>query len=155
MLVDFKAGQGRARKDGTRAAGLDRTELGQLVGCALTDYSDRVAIRTVALFVGLFLLVHILITFLNGKVLLHPGHDIEEHGGLLLGELAAFFVIHVGDLELAFDLGLPPLASWRRCRSAGSLAGLSRGMLLILLRAECTRQPRQTRSGRLLSRLAA
>jgi hypothetical protein len=50
MLVDFKAGQGRARKDGSRAAGLDRSELDQLLGYALMDYSDKFAIRTVAIY---------------------------------------------------------------------------------------------------------
>lgn len=50
MLVDFKASQGRARKDGTRAAALDRTELDQLLGYALMDYSDKFAIHTVAIY---------------------------------------------------------------------------------------------------------
>lgn len=50
MLVDFKASQGRARKDGTRAASLDRTELDQLLGYALMDYSDTFGIHTVAIY---------------------------------------------------------------------------------------------------------
>jgi hypothetical protein len=53
MLVDFKASQGSSpRADGTRAAALARTDLDQLVGYALMDYSntyrlDRVAIYAV------------------------------------------------------------------------------------------------------------
>lgn len=50
VLVDFKASQGRARKDGTRAAALDRTELDQLLGYALMDYSDQFGIHTVAIY---------------------------------------------------------------------------------------------------------
>ncbi|MGB3442227.1 MAG: hypothetical protein WBA97_26060 [Actinophytocola sp.] len=50
VLVDFKASQGRARKDGTHAASLERTELDQLLGYALMDYSDKFAIHTVAIY---------------------------------------------------------------------------------------------------------
>ncbi|WP_433531029.1 hypothetical protein ACQPYA_02565 [Micromonospora sp. CA-263727] len=51
MLVDFKAGQGgKPRADGTRAASLGRTDLDQLLGYALMDYSDQYGIDTVGLF---------------------------------------------------------------------------------------------------------
>lgn len=51
VLVDFKAGQGgKPRKDGTRAAGLGRAELDQLLGYALMDYSDTFALHTVAIY---------------------------------------------------------------------------------------------------------
>jgi len=51
MLVDFKAGQGgKPRADGTRAAGLARTEIDQLLGYTLLDYSDKFALHTVAIY---------------------------------------------------------------------------------------------------------
>lgn len=51
MLVDFKAGQGgKPRKDGTRAAALARTDLDQLLGYMLMDYSDRYRLHTVAVY---------------------------------------------------------------------------------------------------------
>jgi len=51
MLVDFKAGQGgKPRADGTRAASLARTDLDQLLGYALMDYSDRYGLHTVGVY---------------------------------------------------------------------------------------------------------
>jgi len=51
VLVDFKAGQGgKPRADGTRAAGLARTDLDQLLGYALMDYSNTFALHTVAIY---------------------------------------------------------------------------------------------------------
>ncbi|GIG93233.1 hypothetical protein [Plantactinospora endophytica] len=50
VLVDFKASQGRPRADGTRAAGLARTKLDQLLGYALMDYSDVFGLHTVAIY---------------------------------------------------------------------------------------------------------
>jgi hypothetical protein len=51
MLIDFKAGQGgRPRADGTRAASLARTDIDQLLGYALMDYSDTFALHTVAIY---------------------------------------------------------------------------------------------------------
>jgi hypothetical protein len=50
-LVDFKASQGRSpRKDGTRAAALARSDLDQLLGYALMDYSDTYKLDTVAIY---------------------------------------------------------------------------------------------------------
>jgi hypothetical protein len=55
MLIDIKAGQGgKPRKDGTRIAVLSRTELDQLIGYALMDYSDEYQIRTVAIYAARF-----------------------------------------------------------------------------------------------------
>jgi hypothetical protein len=55
MLVDFKAGQGgRPRSDGTRAAALARTDLDQLLGYALMDYSDRYGLHTVGVYATRF-----------------------------------------------------------------------------------------------------
>jgi hypothetical protein len=51
LLVDFKAGQGgRPRTDGTRAAALDRSDLDQLLGYVLLDYSDAFALNSVAVY---------------------------------------------------------------------------------------------------------
>lgn len=51
MLVDFKAGQGgKPRADGTRAASLARTDLDQLLGYTLMDYSDTYGLHTVAVY---------------------------------------------------------------------------------------------------------
>ncbi|MFB9854888.1 hypothetical protein ACFFMR_31360 [Micromonospora andamanensis] len=51
VLVDFKASQGRRpRADGTRAAGLERSDIDQLLGYALMDYSDTFALHTVAIY---------------------------------------------------------------------------------------------------------
>lgn len=51
VLVDFKAGQGgRPRADGTRAAVLARSDLDQLLGYALMDYSGTFALHTVAIY---------------------------------------------------------------------------------------------------------
>ncbi|GGJ90540.1 hypothetical protein GCM10010123_20480 [Pilimelia anulata] len=51
MLVDFKAGQGgKPRADGSRIASLARTDLDQLIGYALMDYSNRYALDTVAVY---------------------------------------------------------------------------------------------------------
>jgi hypothetical protein len=51
VLVDFKAGQGgKPRADGTRAAVLARTEIDQLLGYALMDYSDAFALHAVAIY---------------------------------------------------------------------------------------------------------
>lgn len=55
MLVDFKAGQGgKPRADGTRAAGLARSDLDQLLGYTLLDYSDKFALHTVAIYLVRF-----------------------------------------------------------------------------------------------------
>lgn len=51
MLVDLKAGQGgRPRVDGTRAAALARTDIDQLLGYALMDYSDTYRLDSVAIY---------------------------------------------------------------------------------------------------------
>lgn len=51
VLVDFKAGQGRPpRADGTRAASLARTDIDQLLGYALMDYSDTYGLHSVAVY---------------------------------------------------------------------------------------------------------
>ncbi|MGW3895702.1 hypothetical protein ACWD6L_10925 [Micromonospora profundi] len=50
VLVDFKATQGRARPDGSRAAGLTRAEIDQLLGYVLLDYSDAFALHSVAIY---------------------------------------------------------------------------------------------------------
>lgn len=51
LLVDFKAGQGgKPRADGTRAASLDRTDLDQLLGYTLMDYSDTFGLDTVGVY---------------------------------------------------------------------------------------------------------
>lgn len=55
VLVDFKASQGGSpRKDGTRAASLGRTDLDQLLGYALMDYSDTYQLHTVAIYAARF-----------------------------------------------------------------------------------------------------
>ena len=55
MLVDIKAAQGGApRKDGTRAAKLARSDLDQLIGYLLMDYSDSFGIHTVAIYAARF-----------------------------------------------------------------------------------------------------
>ncbi|GAA3083860.1 hypothetical protein JOF29_004432 [Kribbella aluminosa] len=55
MLVDFKAGQGgQPRADGTRAASLARSDLDQLLGYTLLDYSDRFGLHTVAIYLARF-----------------------------------------------------------------------------------------------------
>ena len=49
--MDFKAGQGGSpRADGTRAASLGRTDLEQLLGYALMDYSDTYRVDAVAIY---------------------------------------------------------------------------------------------------------
>lgn len=51
MLIDFKAGQGgKPRADGTRACSLGRTDLDQLLGYALMDYSDTFGLHTVGVY---------------------------------------------------------------------------------------------------------
>ncbi|MEV0216458.1 hypothetical protein [Micromonospora sp. NPDC050695] len=50
VLVDFKATQGRARPDGSRAAALTRAEIDQLLGYVLLDYSDAFALHSVAIY---------------------------------------------------------------------------------------------------------
>ncbi|WP_444947430.1 hypothetical protein [Micromonospora ureilytica] len=50
VLVDFKATQGRARPDGSRAAGLTRADIDQLLGYVLLDYSDDFALHSVAIY---------------------------------------------------------------------------------------------------------
>ncbi|MFC6019971.1 hypothetical protein ACFP2T_27720 [Plantactinospora solaniradicis] len=51
VLVDFKAGRGgKPRADGSRAAGLARAELDQLLGYAMMAYSDTFALHTVAIY---------------------------------------------------------------------------------------------------------
>ncbi|GAB4106575.1 hypothetical protein GCM10028790_55940 [Micromonospora taraxaci] len=50
VLVDFKSTQGRARPDGSRAAGLTRAEIDQLLGYVLLDYLDAFALHSVAIY---------------------------------------------------------------------------------------------------------
>lgn len=51
MLIDFKAGQGgKPRADGTRAASLGRTDLDQLLGYALMDYSNTFGLHAVGVY---------------------------------------------------------------------------------------------------------
>ncbi|MEU5785299.1 hypothetical protein [Micromonospora lupini] len=50
VLIDFKATQGRARSDGSRAASLTRAELDQLLGYVLLDYSDTFTLHSVAIY---------------------------------------------------------------------------------------------------------
>lgn len=51
MLVDFKANQGgKPRADGTRAASLARTEIDELLGYALMDYSNAYGLHSVAIY---------------------------------------------------------------------------------------------------------
>jgi hypothetical protein len=51
VLVDFKAGQGgKPRADGTRAASVARSDIDQLLGYTLMDYSDTFALHTVAIY---------------------------------------------------------------------------------------------------------
>jgi hypothetical protein len=55
MLVDFKASRGgRPRRDGSRAAALARSDLYQLLGYALLDYSDQYGIQNVAIYAARF-----------------------------------------------------------------------------------------------------
>jgi hypothetical protein len=55
MLIDVKASQGRSpRADGTRAASLSRTDLDQLLGYALMDYSNTYALHSVAIYAARF-----------------------------------------------------------------------------------------------------
>jgi len=55
VLVDFKAGQGGTpRVDGTRAASLGRTDLDQLLGYALMDYSNTFGLHTVGVYAARF-----------------------------------------------------------------------------------------------------
>ncbi|MET7959349.1 hypothetical protein [Micromonospora zamorensis] len=50
VLVDFKASQGRARTDGSRASGLTRADIDQLLGYVLLDYFDAFALHSVAIY---------------------------------------------------------------------------------------------------------
>jgi hypothetical protein len=51
MLIDFKAGQGgKPRADGTRAASLGRTDIDQLLGYTLMDYSNSYGLHTVGVY---------------------------------------------------------------------------------------------------------
>jgi hypothetical protein len=51
MLIDFKAGQGgKPRADGTRAASLGRTDIDQLLGYALMDYSNSFGLHSVGVY---------------------------------------------------------------------------------------------------------
>jgi hypothetical protein len=51
VLIDFKAGQGgKPRADGTRAASLARTDIDQLLGYTLMDYSDTYCLHTVGIY---------------------------------------------------------------------------------------------------------
>lgn len=50
VLVDFKAGQGGKRSNGTRGAALERKDLDQLLGYVLLDYSDAFALKSVAIY---------------------------------------------------------------------------------------------------------
>uniref|UniRef100_UPI000480A134 hypothetical protein n=1 Tax=Salinispora fenicalii TaxID=1137263 RepID=UPI000480A134 len=51
MLVEFKAGQGgKPRADGSRAASLPRTDLDQLLGYTLMDYSDHHGLHVVGVY---------------------------------------------------------------------------------------------------------
>lgn len=50
MLIDVKSGQGRPRADGTRAASLARTDIDQLLGYTLMDYSDTYRLHTIGVY---------------------------------------------------------------------------------------------------------
>ena len=51
MLIDFKAGQGgKPRADGTRAASLGRTDIDQLLGYTLMDYSNSYGLHTIGVY---------------------------------------------------------------------------------------------------------
>lgn len=50
MLIDVKSGQGRPRADGTRAASLARTDIDQLLGHTLMDYSDTYRLHTIGVY---------------------------------------------------------------------------------------------------------
>ncbi|MEU8329342.1 hypothetical protein [Micromonospora sp. NPDC048839] len=50
VLVDFNASRGRARPGGSRAAGPTRTDIDQLLGYVLLDYSDAFALHSVAIY---------------------------------------------------------------------------------------------------------
>lgn len=51
ILIDFKAGQGgKPRADGTRAASLARTDIDQLLGYTLMDYSDAYGLHSIAVY---------------------------------------------------------------------------------------------------------
>lgn len=55
VLIDIKASQGSSpRADGTRAAALARTDLDQLLGYALMDYSNTYGLHTVAIYAARF-----------------------------------------------------------------------------------------------------
>lgn len=51
LLVDFKAGQGgKPRADGTRAASLGRTDIDQLLGYTMMDYSNAFGLHSVGVY---------------------------------------------------------------------------------------------------------
>lgn len=51
MLVDFKANQGgKPRADGTRAASLARTDIDQLLGYTMMDYSNAYGLHSIAIY---------------------------------------------------------------------------------------------------------
>jgi hypothetical protein len=51
VLIDFKAGQGGTpRKDGTRAASLGRTDIDQLLGYTMMDYSNAFGLHSVGVY---------------------------------------------------------------------------------------------------------
>lgn len=54
LLIDIKAGQGDATTEGTRTIGLDRTELDQILGYALMDYSDQYGLDSVGIYAARF-----------------------------------------------------------------------------------------------------
>lgn len=55
LLVDFKSGRGgKARLDGTRSPSLASTDVYQLLGYALMDFSDRYALHAVGIYAARF-----------------------------------------------------------------------------------------------------
>jgi len=95
MLVDFKAGQGgKPRADGTRAASLARTDIDQLLGYTLMDYSDTFALHTVAIYAVRFgYLASWPITELGAQMAGHPvdlARLRKEFAQVLRGPLPAY-----------------------------------------------------------------
>lgn len=89
MLVDFKAGQGgKPRADGSRAASLPRTDLDQLLGYTLMDYSDRHRLHTVGVYAVRF-----------GYLASWPLADLGQRMGARAVDLAALRIEFAGVLR--------------------------------------------------------
>ena len=50
VLIDFKAGSGKPRRDGTRSLSIAGTDVYQLLGYALMDFSDRYALHAAGIY---------------------------------------------------------------------------------------------------------